>query len=377
MAVKQKIAQYDHFIPLATEQLVERLNTLLPLPEQREVMNHLKQILSFEFYRKLQQLKQDYQPHNPDNELVDQDATPANPDNSINAIRALLINANFSELDQQQIEYALEKTSPYGLEIKIDFEAFEDVALFYRGKTSQSIEIRDWRSLWLKKRTVRMISYRRLFLLLRYRDTQHKPGIHLKLFKDILRPDLEMLFPESKVRMKQFDRLKLFVTGGGGTAGGLFATISKITAAVNPWTIVIAVGGFAMLLWRQVSKVFTQKTRYMMNLAQNLYFHNMDNNLGAITYLVDLARQQEIREALLAYALLCKHSVKDKAELDDLCERWLLQEFDIPMDFDVNDALDKLQRYDLIEENEQAIRAITDQDTPQQLKNRWMNLLKS
>ena len=380
MTEATSISQHDHFIPIATRQLINHLKRLDLSSEQCLVLEHVARILSFEFYQKLQALKQSYQPFNPDNELIDIEQSSAGsatePEVPVAAIRELLTHANFTELDQQQIEYALEKTSPYGLEIKIDFDAFEHVALFYRGKSRSQFEIRDWKSLWLKKRPVQLISYRRLFLLLRYRDQQSRPGIHLKLFKDVLRPDLEMLFPECKVRIKRLDKLKLLVTGGGGTAGGLFATIGKISAAVSPWTIVIAVVGFAMLIWRQVSKIFIQKTRYMMTLAQNLYFRNMDNNLGAMTYLVDLARQQEIREAVLAYALLCHHqSVKDSAELDDICERWLLEEFDLQMDFDVSDALQKLYRYDLASDYESGVGPTYPTKSLLQLQQRWQGLL--
>ncbi|MCU7945137.1 MAG: DUF3754 domain-containing protein [Candidatus Thiodiazotropha sp. (ex Cardiolucina cf. quadrata)] len=206
-----------------------------------------------------------------------------------------------------------------------------------------------------EKKTVSLIRYQRLFLLLQYRDQQNKPGIHLKLFKDILRPDLEMLFPECKIHMKMLDKLKLAVTGGGGTAGGLFATIGKVTAAVNPWAIVMAVTGFAALIWRQVSKVFIQKTRYMATLAQNLYFNNLDNNAGAITYLIDLARQEEIKETILAYALLNLEPLNDTTQLDSACEQWMMETFDCAIDFDISDAVRKLKAFDIIQDNKEQL----------------------
>jgi hypothetical protein len=371
------IAEYDHFIPIATNDLLGGLTQLAIPTEQQAVIRSLRRLLSFDFYQRLQRFKTEYRPLNPDNELLITNPQPANPQAVVEQVRTLLTQANFSELGREQIEFALEKTSPYGLNIAIDFDAFSEVILFYRGKAHKTIEVRDWSRLGLKKKTTEVISFQRLFLLLVYRDRQKHPGVHLKLFKDILRPDLEMLFPETQVRLKGFDKFKLMITGGGGTAGGLIATISKISAAISPWTIVIALGGFVMLIWRQISKIFTQKTRYMMTLAQNLYFHNMDNNLGAVTYLVDLARQEEIKEACLAYAMICHHNIANNAELDDLCEQYLRDEWGLQLDFDTQDALDKLLRLDLIEVTPRGIAAKPASYSQALLQTAWLDYLSS
>lgn len=369
------ISQFDHFIPVATSTLIQKLEQLPLATENRAVIHKLKQVLAYEFYQKLMALKKTYQPFNPDRELLlGQDVTD-NAQACIQQVRELLVAANYSELNQQQIEYALEKTSPYGLEIRIDFDAFSDLALFYRGKSQSTLQVRDWKRLYLKKKTVSLIRYQRLFLILRYKDEKQKPGIHLKLFKDILRPDLEMLFPECKVRMKFLDKIKLGITGGGGTAGGLFATIGKITAAVNPWTVFIAVAGFAMLIWRQVSKIFIQKTRYMATLAQNLYFHNLDNNAGAITYLVDLARQEEIKEAILAYAMLCSTSIENQEQLDSTCEQWFLENFNTQIDFDISDAIQKLGRFNILDDKTEGLSCIHPRQIVRQLDAHWQSLI--
>ena len=351
MSRKTDIAQFDHFIPIGTSRLIDTLEKSGLTPQQVQVIHKLKRVITFQFSEKLIHLKRVYQPFNPDRELLLGDAYTSDSAPCVAYIKGLLSAANYTELNRQQIEYALEKSSPYGLDVKIDFDRFEHVSLFYRAKSQRSVKVRDWKTLYLKKRTVSLIRYQRIFLLLQYQDKQKRPGIHLKLFKDILRPDLEMLFPECKIRMKAFDKLKLAITGGGGTAGGLVATIGKLTAAVNPWAIVMAVAGFAALIWRQINKVFMQKTRYMASLAQNLYFNNLDNNAGAVTYLVDLARQEEIKETILAYAILNLQTVKDPAQLDSACEQWLVEKFDSAVDFDINDALRKLDGFDMIKDD--------------------------
>ncbi|MES9981189.1 MAG: DUF3754 domain-containing protein, partial [Candidatus Thiodiazotropha sp. 6PLUC5] len=163
---------------------------------------------------------------------------------------------------------------------------------------------------------------------------------------------------------------------GGGTAGGLVATIGKLTAAVSPWAIVMAVGGFAALLWRQINKVFMQRTRYMASLAQNLYFNNLDNNMGAVTYIVDQARQEEIKETILAYGLINLLAINDKSELDTACEQWLTEKFDCVIDFDIDDGIKKLQRFKLIDSDSGELRCVSAELLCENLDRQWLEYIE-
>ncbi len=46
------------------------------------------------------------------------------------------------------------------------------------------------------------------------------------------------------------------------------------------------------------------KRRYLLNVARNLYYQNLDNNMGAMLRLLDEAEQQEACETILAYFIL-------------------------------------------------------------------------
>ncbi|MES9862168.1 MAG: DUF3754 domain-containing protein [Candidatus Thiodiazotropha sp. LLP2] len=376
MAEHKLIAQFDHFIPVSTSEIISALASSGLSVDQIQVIHKLRRIITLQFSEKLVHLKRGYQPFNPDRELISDASVDCEPADSVERIKELLIEANYSELNREQIEFALEQSSPYGLDVKIDFDKFDHVSLFYRAKSQRSVGVRDWKTCYLKKRTVNFIKYQRICLLLYFRDHQEKAGIHIKLFKDILRPDLEMLFPDCKIRMKLVDKLKLAVTGGGGTAGGLAATISKLTAAVSPWTIVMAVGGFAALLWRQINKVFVQRTRYMASLAQKLYFNNLDNNMGAVTYIVDQARQEEIKETILAYGLINLFNIKDKMELDTACEQWLTEKFDCVIDFDIDDGIKKLQKFKLIDPGSDGLECLSAKILCGNLDSQWQEYIE-
>ncbi|MVD21648.1 DUF3754 domain-containing protein, partial [Vibrio cholerae] len=46
------------------------------------------------------------------------------------------------------------------------------------------------------------------------------------------------------------------------------------------------------------------KEKYQLNLTRSLYYQNLDNNGGVICRVLDEAEEQELVEAILAYALL-------------------------------------------------------------------------
>ncbi len=376
MAEQKNIAQFDHFIPVSTASLMAALIKAGLSTGQIRVMHKIRRLITLQYSERLIKLKRIYQPFNPDRELLAEDAVSNQSADAILQIKQLLQEANYTELTREQIEYALEQTSPYGLDVKIDFDQFADVSLFYRAKSQRTVKVRDWKTLFIKKRNVNLIAYRRICLLLHYSETHRKSGIHIKLFKDILRPDLEMLFPECKVRMKTTDKLKLAITGGGGTAGGLVATVGKLTAAVSPLAIAMAVAGFVALLWRQINKVFVQRTRYMASLAQNLYFNNLDNNMGAITYLIDQARQEEIKETLLAYGLINLQKINNSMELDSACEAWLMERFDCAIDFDIEDGLKKLVDYNLIKQLKDPLSCRSAETLCEVLDRQWQDYME-
>ncbi len=375
MEQPQRITQYDHFIPLGIGSLLNALADSGLEQHACEAAGLLRRLLAEDFRSRLDRLRRDYRPFNPDRELLLDDDPPAEDDGVIDAIDRLLKQGNHIPLGREQIRQALERSSPYGLVIEIDLERYRHVTLYYRGKSSEQVEIRDWRRLFLKKRRVSLLRYSRLCLVLQYRDEEEHPGIHIKLFKDILRADLEMLFPDCRVRMKPFDKIKLALTGGGGTAGGLLATLGKISAAVSPWTIAVAIGGFAALLWRQISKVFVQRTRYAATLARNLYYHNLDNNAGALAYLSELALDEETKELLLSWAMLQLHGPQTIEQLDDRCEEWFAERYGIAIDFDIEDALRKLQGYGLVEAHGQTISALPAEQVLPALRARWNALI--
>jgi hypothetical protein len=72
------------------------------------------------------------------------------------------------------------------------------------------------------------------------------------------------------------------------------------------------------------------------------------------TYHLQEMADQQLKQILLAYMLLI---IKGRAlladDLDNVCEDFLAKEFDHPIDYRLDAALPRLQRWGLLRENEQ------------------------
>jgi hypothetical protein len=326
----------------------------------------------------------------------------------IGLTRELLQRANFDEIPRDRIDQVLSEQNPYGLEFKVDLTDFEELYIFYRGRSTTTVNP-GWMERLLRKKPVSLPIYQRLFVLLklkpfetRVRELMLKEQvdakraermvkrmrkslpktvtgdfIYLKLFKFIPSADLEMLFPNTQVRIRRIDKMKLSVTAGGGTTAGIVSTVAKISTAgallANPVTHGVALAGLAAVVFRQVTSVFNTRTQYMAQLSQNLYFHNLANNHGVLALLAERGEEEDVKEEVLLYTLLANSSMS-RADLGDAktaIEQYLRGEFNVTLSFDVFDALERLLRDGIVREEaggrlvalppEQAARHIDEQ----------------
>ncbi|HSR80425.1 MAG TPA: DUF3754 domain-containing protein, partial [Hyphomicrobiaceae bacterium] len=90
----------------------------------------------------------------------------------------------------------------------------------------------------------------------------------------------------------------------------------------------------------------------MVVLAQNLYFHAMADNRGVMTLLADRAAEEDIKEEMLLYSVLAKERVNicNLGQVDQAIEQYLKDTFDIDVDFDVDDALQRLKQEGIVTE---------------------------
>jgi hypothetical protein len=218
----------------------------------------------------------------------------------------------------------------------------------------------------------------------------------LKLFQNVPKGDLEMLFPNTTIRMRTQDKLLIgipAVVSGGivlttkvgasllllGSLMGFWFGLSEQPVELNKTTILALLAGFGALagyIWKQISSFKNRKMRFMQTLTQNLYFKNLDNNAGVFHRLISDAEDEECKEALLAYYFLhiCDQPLT-ASELDRQIEHWFEQQWQCEIDFEIEDALHKLRRFELVEEKDGRYRAVALQTAINILDKRWDNYL--
>ena len=338
---------------------------------------------------KLLELEQTYEPFSPDTDLLKTRTYSAEErvvmqKRLIRQMAELLEQSNFTRVDPANVHFILTKDSAYGLDLQVDLNAFEEILIYYRGATTISEYRRDVKRAYMRWKEVRIPVFQRLCLLfklkpfdVRVREVMQESKIdrkeaekivrqlrgllpatvtsdyvYIKLFKNMPRSDVEMIFPNTKVRFRLFDKIKFGVTAGGGVGMGVFGTVGKIAIASNPYTLAAAVAGLGGVALRQASAFINQRTRYMVVLAQNLYFHAMADNRGVMTLLADRAAEEDIKEEMLLYSVLAKErvNIRDLRQVDAAIEQYLKTTFDIDVNFDVDDALQRLKAEGIVNE---------------------------
>ncbi len=376
----------ERFIPVTRFALLSRLSGdgIWQAQEQEAAerfLTYLGQWRHHVYSERLLELKEAYLPFSPDRDTVQvlkysPEEMDALRERLTKSLTDLLIQANYERITEETINDYFAAKSPYGLNLKVDLTDFDDVLVFFRGAKTSRQEFRTWKTGFLGKESFDVPIFQRLFLLIKLKpetdrireimserqvdeakarrilerirknipDGVSSDHVYLKLFKSINQSDMEMLFPNTKVEFKLFDKIKFAVTAGGGTASAIVGSATKLLAATNPITLTIAIAGLAAVLFRQIMSFFNQRTKYMMVLAQNLYFHNLANNRGVLTLLVDRAEEEDIKEEMLLYTYLIQremhrtHLAAAQREIED----FLQNDFGVAVAFDIEDALSRL-----------------------------------
>lgn len=282
-------------------------------------------------------------------------------------IKALLERANFEPISEQEIQASLGDSTLLKLNLKIDFSQFDEVFLYYRGATQATETVKKWFS--LKRQTIDFTRYDRVFIFIRpkHDSDNAREQVLLRLFQNVPKADLEMLFPETKVGLRLIDKVLIgvpaVVSGAVVISTKLGATLVLLGSLIGfylgwhskPVTLdqsaLIALGaGFgavASYIWKQFSNFKNRKLKFAQTLTSNLYFKLLDTNAGVFHRIADSAADEELKESLLAYYFLSSHHPMTAAKLDETIQQWFAQYWQCDLDFEIDDALSKLERLGL------------------------------
>ncbi len=406
----------ERFIPVTRFALLDRLTAPTAWPaghgkEARRFFRYLDHWRRQQYNAQLSELEETYEPFSPDSDLLMTRAfTPGEravmQARVIDGMTRILNQANYVRIDHNDVETILTRESAYGLDLQVDLDVFEEVLLFYRGASSKRDNRRRWQKFYLREQ-YDIPLFQRLFLLFKLKPTEkrvlelmqtktlsrreaeklvkrERDGmppevkencIYMKLFKNIPRSDLEMIFPNTRVRFRFFDKLRLGATAGGGLGLGLFGAAGKIALlATNPIAALGALVGLGGIAFRQSVNFMNQKQRYMVVMAQNLYFHAMADNRGVMLKLAARAAEEDIKEEMLLYSVLTKEKARrqDIPDIDAAIEQYLAASFGVSVDFDISDALERLIGDGLVAEHADGrLEARPPKDAAQHIDKLW------
>ncbi len=371
--------------------------------EFRQLAHMLAQIYHFEFHRVVDALKNAYAELDPDRDTRSVDIVARGEQPAfVDLLAGLLEKANYERISEAELNQALNESSLFKIRLQVDFSDFAEVLLFARGQSLRRETLPTW--FGLRSRRIEFINYERVVVYLRIRDDYQNTVIEnshnragatlLRLFRNVPRADLEMLFPNTQVRMRMIDKLFIgvpaLISGGIVLTTKLGASLLVLGSLFGYWLgvhdqpteldqarVVVLLTGAAALagyLWKQFSNFKNRKIRFMQALTQNLYFKNLDNNAGVFHRLTNDAEEEEAKEALLAYYfLLASPEALERAELDRQIEQWFRTQWNCELDFEIDDALQKLLSLGLVEVLDGKLQAVEIDRSIRLLDQRWDN----
>ena len=369
----------------------------------RQLAHMLDQIFNFEFHQVVEALKNAYASIDPDTDTRPAPVeVPADNQSFVDLLDGLLEKANYERVTEAELNQALTESSLFKIRLHVSFDDFSEVSLFTRGESVRKETVKQW--FGLGRSEIEFSNFERVVVYLRVRDDYQqskqdfascRPGATLlKLFRNVPKADLEMLFPNTQVRMRLMDKLLIgvpaVVSGGIVLTTKLGASLVLLGSLFGYWLglrsqpveldqagIMILLAGSAALIgyfWKQFNSFKNRKLRFMQALTQNLYFKNLDNNAGVFHRLVNDATEEESKEAILAYCfLLHSNSRLMRSELDRKIEHWFVRKWECELDFEIDDALHKLLVLGLVEEYEDGLSAVSIEQAIRLLDQRWDN----
>lgn len=387
----------EHYIPLRLSDLIDLLCTQKDMAghdrqEFRQFCRLVAATFHFEYHERLRKLKDFYAPFDPDRVTATlakllPETKEKHQNELFDEFVQLMERANYKNLSRAEVEKAFDGSSEWGLDMEVDFNVFERIELFIRGDDIGKRYLRRWYKPWYLEE-LRVPVYRRFVLLLKMR--KHKrlgpeidiEAVYVKMFKDIPKMDIEMLLPGARIKMPGFTRLKL----GGSVIGGLGFIAWKLATEFMALAATVAQGGLMLLYgpiiallgygYKQYYGYTITKQTYSYQLTRSLYYQNLDNNAGVFYHVIDEAEEQECREVLLAYFCLWRSAPANgwtSADLDDYVEMELERLANLKVDFEIGDALEKLDRLGLVDKTGDRYRAKPLREAQEKLDYLWDN----
>ncbi|XP_059294387.1 uncharacterized protein LOC132047364 isoform X3 [Lycium ferocissimum] len=177
-------------------------------------------------------------------------------------------------------------------------------------------------------------------------STNSDRGIYVKHFRHIPMADLEIVLPEKKnPGLTPMDWVKFLVSA----IVGLVAVVSSLELPKADIWVMFAILSTVIGYCAKTYFTFQQNMATYQNLiTQSMYDKQLDSGRGTLLHLCDDVIQQEVKEVIISFFILMEQGKATLEDLDLRCEELLKEEFGVSCNFDVDDAIQKLDKLGIV-----------------------------
>lgn len=200
----------------------------------------------------------------------------------------------------------------------------------------------------LSKITIQEPTFDRIIVVYRRESAKSKTerGVYVKHFKNIPMADLEIVLPEKKnPGLTPMDWVKFLASA----AVGLVAVFSSLEMPNADLWVIFAVVSTVFGYCAKTYFTFQANLAAYQNLiTQSMYDKQLDSGKGTLLHLCDDVIQQEVKEVIISFFVLMEQGKATRQDLDLRCEDLIKEEFGERCNFDVDDAVQKLEKLGII-----------------------------
>ncbi|XP_058179880.1 uncharacterized protein LOC131298433 isoform X1 [Rhododendron vialii] len=200
----------------------------------------------------------------------------------------------------------------------------------------------------VSKITIQEPTFERIIVVYRRAKSKKESdrGIYVRHFKKIPMADMDIVLPEKKnPSLTPMDWVKFLVSAiiGLVTVVGSLNKSKPNIKVLAP--ILSAVIGFCAKTYFSFQQNFTA---YQNLITRSMYESQLDSGRGTLLHLCDEVIQQEVKEVIISFFILMEQGKATRQDLDKRCEELIKQEFGVTCNFDVDDAVQKLEKLGIV-----------------------------